>query len=872
MSNLSTTNATPVRWTLLPHFYLRQAGFPFAWLDMLADPAITALLDQIATAQETVLQDKNRALQALRQSLRSLYRSSTVSDDPDYSRKRNHLRHLHKSISYERRVEEQMVSRLTNSSTDAYQAVFALYTSEKQLDTLLEHLLHTYDMYFLKTKEQLASLFNTSGDLKLALLMSNEASFRTFDQWLLHAQEKTVNIKHADRDMVHTLVMYLQRFCSKNETSSNFGPFSPGHVQTIGPSVNWNEDRRLEHKVFLSHWAAEALALQMSADPLLFSAIKPRQNPGTVLKGMSLQTMEIASRSPWSLHLGPRLSISTEERDLFLACDGSHNVAEIISRFTEEGTVASEIIIQRLRHLQQMGVLFLKFEVPVGSLLPLADLRMLLSPATTRSQYWFDIIEMFENGLQRFSVADLNQRLHIFSDLKTRFSQIAGISAERGHGRFYSDRAILFEECLRDLDHLTLSGQVLTTIQHELGVFLDFQLLPARYRFTAEQTVVADWFHQTFGPTVRVPLTEYLERFSLENEVIQSGLQHINAELERLSQDIDRTFLAEEDETHERTIDLQDIEQFIDHYAYAVPTLCNPDLLIIAETQQALNAGSFRLLVGDCHALRELVSQSCVGPMMTKQMPTLSMDVSTQYQQLLETDEFIADVIHSHNEKTAIRLSLDCIDIEFFGRSPKPRNRVLPFTHLYVEAANGKLRLSSQDAAGSSHYLRLTTPPTGGASISNDPLAIFGFPRFSTGLALPGIGQTHLPRISSGRMILQREIWRMPIQDLLADLPPLHGHKEIFYQLTHVRAIQKQLGIPRYTFAKISGERKPLFVDFDAPLLVQQLLRLARQHQGMVEFSEMLPGPHDLWLEQPAGKISCELRLALFSTPAQSLS
>ena len=61
------------------------------------------------------------------------------------------------------------------------------------------------------------------------------------------------------------------------------------------------------------------------------------------------------------------------------------------------------------------------------------------------------------------------------------------------------------------------------------------------------------------------------------------------------------------------------------------------------------------------------------------------------------------------------------------------------------------------------------------------------------------------------------------------------------------------------------GEPKPVYVDWESPLLVHQLFRLARGAGGPVEFSEMLPGPGELWLDIDGAPRTSELRCAVFS-------
>ena len=65
--------------------------------------------------------------------------------------------------------------------------------------------------------------------------------------------------------------------------------------------------------------------------------------------------------------------------------------------------------------------------------------------------------------------------------------------------------------------------------------------------------------------------------------------------------------------------------------------------------------------------------------------------------------------------------------------------------------------------------------------------------------------------------------------------------------------------------AKVPAEPKPIYVDWDSPILVRQLVRLARSGGRYVDFSEMLPGPDQLWFQPHGRRFTSELRCVLFS-------
>ena len=163
--------------------------------------------------------------------------------------------------------------------------------------------------------------------------------------------------------------------------------------------------------------------------------------------------------------------------------------------------------------------------------------------------------------------------------------------------------------------------------------------------------------------------------------------------------------------------------------------------------------------------------------------------------------------------------------------------------------------------------LRLMTTISGSDTIRHDPLAVFGFPHSLGGGLLKSIRVPRLPRTRSGRVILTRRSWRVPAADLDAWHPPRRFDSRdarLFVSATLLRA---DLDLPRHLFVKFAHEPKPVYVDWNAPLLVRQFFRLAgvASPDDTVEISEMLPGPDQLWLRLGQHSYTSELRCAVFS-------
>ena len=111
----------------------------------------------------------------------------------------------------------------------------------------------------------------------------------------------------------------------------------------------------------------------------------------------------------------------------------------------------------------------------------------------------------------------------------------------------------------------------------------------------------------------------------------------------------------------------------------------------------------------------------------------------------------------------------------------------------------------------------------------------------------------HDGRAQIGRLVVRRASWSAPAAELPATPDDL-------------AAWARDRGLPRRVFARSPLERKPKYIDFESPSLRRTLVRFAapareRAPSAPVEFTEMLPGPEDCWLQSDAGHHTSELRL-----------
>ncbi len=129
----------------------------------------------------------------------------------------------------------------------------------------------------------------------------------------------------------------------------------------------------------------------------------------------------------------------------------------------------------------------------------------------------------------------------------------------------------------------------------------------------------------------------------------------------------------------------------------------------------------------------------------------------------------------------------------------------------------------------------------------------------------------HAPRVLIDNLVIHREMWRFRRNEL-----DFAMKKDEASRFLGARRWLKSRGVPQKAFVKSGSEVKPFYVDMESPALVEILCRAIRrlnfsEAEGEeLIFSEMLPGPQQLWLKDAKGaSYTSELRFAVVDLKAR---
>ena len=411
-------------------------------------------------------------------------------------------------------------------------------------------------------------------------------------------------------------------------------------------------------------------------------------------------------------------------------------------------------------------------------------------------------------------------------DLDRVFEELTGQSPTRRPGETNAARTLLYLDCMRELD-LTIGPG----LRAELAATLPPLLAGARW-YSGRIYHAA---RQIIGEAAAASGARSLDRVLAD---VQPALRRLPDVAAAANQDLQRRWSVLLADPDLATIGTRAAAAFADYApAWPVSVYQSADVQIAAPSLAAVNAGDYLCVVGDFHPGANPLGQGMFAtrhPDRERFLSAISSDVGTLP---FLHPPFGTGSVPARNMGAVTRPG----DVHVIA-SPRDRMpdgyRTLLAADLVVDGETVTTRDGSWQAP-LAHLLWL-------------PMLIAGVYAYDPFPAGPADG--HGPRITIGRTVWRRETWDIPA----AQGPPCPEAAADW---------ARDRGMPRQVFALSPGETKPVYVDFDSPVLTRilcrQLRRAAADAPGQpARFTEMLPAPHDCWLAGEDGqRYTSELRL-----------
>lgn len=808
------------------YFWMRSAGFPFELLDALEmrqDSALLerheALIDSIATAETLLLDmvaaDSPGALPKLQRKFREGLPVS-ATDMPASVRERSHP-------WFQRRLADLGACQ---AQLPALQQAFAQAQAGGRR-RLVEAL--------------------SSPEAREALFLSNPESLQRIDALIATFAQPQVQVDSRTRQRLRLAWNYLQRLCAKNDTCSFFGPITWGQVDRTQDRPLLLQSRPgpwlAQRESFFEHWVVLRLSQALYADPSLQDALPLRLGQGCHLQGEVLHY-------PLARHKRLQGSALALLRALAGAPAQGISRAELLDTLQAQGHAADECAAL-LAFFQDKGVTEAALQIAPGQCTGPGALQRLKqglgtlrAPASVLGR-WMALIDALEADRQQFAHGDLDTRRQALDALSGRLSQ-HGIDLSRATGKMYVGRFPLYEDCGRNLS-VTLSGGLADELQQSMEPVMQLHHWlagAAAARLHAHYLALWRQLSGEAGQAVDfLQFHQLMHRSSSTEDVIQGLRQGLRAAWQEVLPDS----AAAGDEIRLQAADLQRLLEALhrqepaarDFPGFALG-VHSPDFMLAAEDEQALARGDYQWIIGEVHPAVHTLSQPVAQPFCPHQEA-----IRAEVDALLQP----ATAVLADSPESYQRSHIDWLDVESLHQVVLPGSVARVPAERCIPAGRGEVVLAAD--TGILHFQDRET------GFQQDLLTLVPseMHRACFALAADLLGHALSPRLVLGRLVVKRRSWNVQPEDL----PPLAQSSDELQGFLAWRQWARRHGIPRHAFVKLSGEPKPIYVDFANPASIDLLATLCKTPQAM-RVSEMRPTPQELWLRDGRGRYCAEFR------------
>jgi len=652
-----------------------------------------------------------------------------------------------------------------------------------------------------------------------AILTSAPLVDSNFDGWRAHAQAGRRNSQDKKRERV--LWRFLQRLTAKNDSTSFFGAVAAGSFES-GREGDADAVLPIEagRRAYTTQWVVERL-LQVARAELVAAG---------------LNTPELR-RAP--------------------GVDGEGRVFEPGARgFREAEGAATTVDFDAL----PSGLID-----PVGE----AMARLERQPAGPLRDAWIARFAEVADLRTTFaaSAGDVTARRCILAAVDTRLAALMGETARRGDGEFYASRSAVHEQADRTGGSVTLPAAWHTALTAAAAPFLELALLMQ----APERVVLRRWFERTFEASKESPVLwrdvlDAIAESPLQLELaapasVRRAREALKSIRNTLRGQIDRA-LASDPMAEAVRLDpaevMPDVAAALTALGPIGRAYANPDFMIALDpaapelpyrVQPPLPAGP-TFILAEAHHLPCLTP--CLLPSLALEAPLVAR-TKALLAELCAPDRPAFPVSYDHSF-ISVGPDLGAIGLELSGLAKEPPARRATFAELAVYLdGDGTLRFVVPSHTGD---LLDVVPLTRTARI-HQAAAVFPLSCPDLGRFLAGPDWRafeSLPRLAFGDLVVHRRRFELTP----ADLPSLSKDAVRTY-------LAAKAGIavaPRFMFARMGSEPKPILIDWGSALATE-LAFWSLTRGETLELSEMSPAPDHCWLRSASGHHTSELRTVL---------
>lgn len=659
-------------------------------------------------------------------------------------------------------------------------------------------------------------------------------------------------IRSKSKSIENLVYRYLQRFCTKNETVSFFGPFYIGDFSSSNKNIGLAKsggDNIRKRVIFINYWFLFSIIDSIESNDKILIYLKPSIPPN----------VHFNKNSAIILKTNNSLNLDKLSNEIYRLADRKTSVSIISSKLIEQGFDRDEIF-KRIRWMFQHSFLLSGLEV-ASSIESPEDylLETLRDIPSAKKSYCYCKLKKLSRLKRLFQRGNFLERLAISDEVNRLF--LRQIKDTYSKSRFYG-RSFLSEYCCLNLDYLKIGKG----IKAEVLDLLNFILNLASYNYDKFEKVrnrfIIDWLRDEFKTdpvSLREALLKAAQRKDKDSALFFSGDLSPGSfgNLDSLPPGV-LASLDKRQKQNSGRLTIKDLgrrfSKYLNYPGKEAATCC--DILISAPDIGAINKGRFDLIFSEAHPMR--YPASCYNVLVE---PSGKKNVLRE--ELAGIQKYIA------GDKTIAQLLInpkDILDGSFDSRFPaeieydlysKSRKRRISLSDLKIRYTDKSLKLLDSK---NREILFLGSLPFFGSSFS------VLSPTFNC--LRQAQATSRFQRARLGDFVFQREQWFFLKKDLFfaQDEYKKEG-LELWLELEKWRRNQN---IPKHIFLRADNRIKPIFVDFENYFAIEAFINFVKRARQSISIEEMLPGPEDLWFKDKNGRYTCEFRLILYKKAKHS--
>jgi len=694
-------------------------------------------------------------------------------------------------------------------------------------------------------------------------------TFKGYDNLLRH-QEVPINRNSKWRRNEQTLMLYLQRFCTKCDTNSFFGPTYVGETNAHlsknllvrvgkGPLIK-------KRRAFFSHWASIALCNQIASDPGIINQLRLISNPLSYISGNRIVKLYF-DQSVFKACIKSFVA-SPIELAAIKYCSG-RSYGQLVEYLSDLFPKYSQSwIAEVLGSLLERGHILFELLFPMGDFAPLASIiKYLKKIESPRKKYWLNQTQNLDQLLNMFnSVRTFLERKSILNEMNIVFSAVTGAPYFRGG----EDRMLISEECERNIARMELGRNLSANLKERLSLISNVNLIMTQLNVRVQKEAFSRKLREQFQKKSCIPLFEFIRRN--KNWLYQKRYR-VHPDVRKLYQRLQEN-IRDAMNTNVDIIELDTklIQDFVADHAELLETKSwiSPDIFICAPSPDSVNRGDFDVIYSESHPLFEYVSHLVE---IYDQKNDIKREINENYKRFLREGSEELAVIHydPRNKYSKKWRSFPKRIILGYSTFSQDKGRdILPSDILIsFDPRKNSLLLVSSSSSSRLEVIDYILPPFYffkycGSSLGVDfEFEIRHLVRSIREDLCRSESIKMFPRIRIGGMTILRKAWILKKEDMRLDQAPQNDF-DLFSAITRMR---RAFHLPRRGFFKGIGFSvdKPIFIDFENFFLVEVFYKkLLQWNEGWLE--EMYPSPEDMWLVDDRGnRYVNEIRLTMLN-------